>query len=128
MFFFDDNDPPIGTELYAVHRHLFYKPGRTGPFEEFVVFAGKIREHLPGPKKLMRLEGFTPEGHTILDYRSLDDIGKTVFTTAREAAVLALKKTEDYERIWAWTEKYGDVPMRRTWESLLEGGSEICTN
>jgi len=124
FFFFDDGDPPVGTMLYTVHRHMYYKPGRTGPFEEFVVFAGKITDHLPGPKKLMRLDGLDPEGRRVCDYRSIFDIGKTVFTTAREAALLALKKTEDYDWTWAWTEKYGDVPMRRTWECLLEGGSE----
>ena len=120
MFFFDAEDPPVGTMLYTVHEHLYRKPGRTGPFEEYVVFAGEITEHLPGPKKLMRLDGPTPEGRIICDYRSFFDIGKTVFFTAREAALLAREKTEEYERRWAWTEKYGDVPLRRTWENLLK--------
>ena len=119
FFFFDDKDPPLGAELYAVHEHLYYKPGHAGPFEEFVVFTGKVVEHLPGPKKLIRIDGLTPEGHIMCDYRSSFDIGQTVFYTAREAALLALKKTEDYDRTWAWTEKYGDVPLRRPWESLL---------
>ena len=27
--------------------------------------------------------------------------------------------TEDYEKRWAWTERWGDVPLRRPWEHLL---------
>ncbi len=120
MFFFDTGDPPLGTILYTVHEHLYHRPGRAGPFEEYVVFAGEIMEHLHGPKKLMRLDGPAPEGHILCDYRSFFDLGKTVFFSAREAALQAKAKTEDYERRWAWTEKYGDVPLRRPWESLLK--------
>jgi hypothetical protein len=49
----------------------------------------------------------------------VQEIGKKVFYTAREAADLARKTTEDYERRWAWTARWGDIPLRRPWEHLL---------
>ena len=122
MFFFDIEKPPIGTVLFTVHEHLYHKTGRVGPFEEYVVFAGEVMEHLPGPRKLMRLAGPSPEGYTLLDYRSVFDLGKTVFFSEREAALLAKAKTEEYERRWGWAEKYGEVPLRRPWENLLKEG------
>ena len=130
MFFFDeekpkknDNRPPIGTTLYTVEEHLYYAAERHGPFLEYIVFAGEVKEHLDGPKKLMCLRGRSPDGYINLTYRSLRDIGEKVFFTAREAALLAKAMTEDYERRWAWTERWGDVPLRRPWENLLKEGA-----
>ena len=127
MFFFDKEaprekggTPPIGTTLYLAREHLYYVPGRVGPLLEYVVFAGKVTQHLPGPRKLMCLRGTAPEGHTELVYKSTADIGTNTFRTEREAAQQARTMTDDYERRWAFMERWGDIPLRRPWEDLLK--------
>jgi hypothetical protein len=113
------NYPPVGTMMYCVREHLYYVPGRVGVKTEYVVFCGKVVEHIGGNLKEFRLRGKGPDGHTECVYRTVQEIGKKVFYTAREAADLARKTTEDYERRWAWTARWGDIPLRRPWEHLL---------
>ena len=127
MFFFDKEaprekggTPPIGTTLYLAREHLYYVPGRVGPLLEYVVFAGEVTQHLPGPRKLMCLRGTVPEGHTELVYKSATDIGTSLFKTEREAAQRAMAMTDAYERRWAFTARWGDIPLRRPWEELLK--------
>lgn len=112
--------PPLGTTMFCVLEHLYYIPGRAGPDKEFVVFEGKITGYHEGGWVDMELRGRGPEGYPETAHRRLQDIGTKVFHTAVEAAVLARDMTEDYERRWAWTERWGDVPLRRPWERLLK--------
>jgi hypothetical protein len=91
--------PPIGTAMYCVREHLYREPGRAGPKMEYVAFCGEVVAYL---------------------YPVVQDVGEKVFYTAREAAELAQSMTEDYERRWAWTARWGDVPLRRPWKNLLD--------
>jgi hypothetical protein len=87
---------------------------------EYVVFCGEVTGHLGGNRQEFRLRGKSPYGYIELSYPTLQDIGKKVFYTAREAAELARRTTEDYERRWGWTARWGDIPLRRSWEHLLQ--------
>ena len=127
MFFFDDTPnrrastkPPVGTQLYVVREHLYYKPERAGPLMEYVVCPGRVKGYIKGGyvQIVLVLEN---AGANNMGYPKLSDIGKKVFYAAREAALLAKQETEDYERRWAWTERWGDIPLRRPWQELLEG-------
>jgi hypothetical protein len=114
------NYPPVGTIMYCVREHMYYVPGRAGPKTEYVVFCGEVTGHLGGNRKEFRLRGKSADGYIVITYPMLQDIGERYFYTAREAAELARSMTEDYERRWAWTERWGDVPLRRPWEHLLK--------
>lgn len=113
--------PPVGTTMYCVKEHLYYEGGRTGPKMEHVVFCGEVVEHFGGSRQEFRLCGKKGlDGCIKLAFHTLQDIGKSVFFTAREAAELAERMTKDYERRWAWTARWGDIPLRRPWEHLLQ--------
>lgn len=125
MFFFNEEQsrdkrgaPPIGTTLYVVQEHLYYEKGRAGPLLEYSVYAGRLRGFIEGGYVQMKIE-LEHAGANNLAYPKLNAIGKTVFLTAREAALLAKEMTEDYERRWAFTARWGDVPLRRPWANLL---------
>lgn len=125
MFFFDGEQPrnrrgapPIGTTLYVVREHLYYADGRVGPLLEYGVYAGRLRGFIEGGYVQMELL-LEKAGANNLAFPKLNALGKTVFYTAREAALLAKEMTEDYERRWAWTAQWGDVPLRRPWANLL---------
>ena len=112
--------PPLGTTMFCVQEHLYYIPGRAGPALEYVIFEGEVVGYYDGPGWVdIRLRGRSDKGVEIVR-RRLKDIGAKIFTTAQEAAMLARDMTEDYERRWAWTERWGDVPLRRPWEQLLK--------
>ena len=111
--------PQKGTTMFCVQEHLYYTPGRAGPAKEYVVFEGKVAGFYDGPGWVdIQLQGRGADG-TETVHRRLMDIGTKVFFTAREAAELARDMTEDYEKRWAWTERWGDVPLRRPWEHLF---------
>ena len=129
MFFFDEAPnrrasarPPVGTQLYVVREHLYYKPGRAGPLMEYVVCHGRVKGYIEGGYVQIVLV-IENAGANNMGYPKLSDIGKKVFYTAREAALLAKAMTEDYERRWAWTERWRDIPLRRPWENLLKEDS-----
>ena len=110
--------PTIGETLYVVREHLYYQVGHAGPLLEYVVCEGKLRDFIEGKyvQMMLLLRG---AGANNLAYPKLNDLGKTVFRTVREAALLAKEMTEDYERRWAFTARWGDIPLRRPWEDLL---------
>lgn len=113
--------PPKGTRMFCVQEHLYYIPGRAGPAMEYVVFEGQVIGYYDGPGWVdIQLCGSGDGGGIEIVHRRLMDIGTKVFFTAGEAAVLAQEMTEDYEKRWAWTERWGDVPLRRPWEHLLK--------
>lgn len=112
--------PPLGTTMFSVQEHLYYTPGRAGPAKEYVIFEGKVVGYYEGPGWVdIQMHGCGANGVGTI-HRRLKDIGSQIFFTDREAALLAQKMTEDYERRWAWTERWGDVPLRRPWEHLLK--------
>lgn len=111
--------PEVGSTMWDVHENLYYIPGRAAPVKEYVVTEGTVTGFFEGNYVDMRLVGPIPRGDKSFPtprYHKLSDIGKRVFCTAKEAALLAKKMTEDHERTWAWT---NDPPMRRTWEHYL---------
>lgn len=112
--------PKIGTKMWDVHENLYYIPGSAAPVMEYVVTDGEITDYREGGYVDFRLLGPVPRGDRsfpVPRYHKLSDIGKRVFYTAREAALLAREQTEKYERTWGWTK---DPPLRRTWEQYLQ--------
>ena len=117
--------PPVGTEMFCVIEHLYYdREKRTAPFLEYCVLSGKIKRYNELHRVEMVLVGPGPDKHIEMVSRNLKDIGTKVFYSAKDAALLAKRMTEDYERRWGWT---GET-LRRPWEHLLEGdgGEEKC--
>ena len=111
--------PQIGAIFYVVREHLYYADNHAGPKLEYVVCSGKLRRFIIGKWVCMELL-LKQAGANNLAYPKLCDIGKTVFHAAREAAMQAKAMTEDYERRWAFTAQWGDIPLRRPWENLLQ--------
>ena len=112
--------PPVGTKMYFVRENYYYVPGDPAPKMEYCVCEGEIKEFLIGGFTEIYMVGPGPARHEkvqVVTIRRLDEIGERVFYTAKEAAMLAKKKTEKYESAWGWTM---DGPMRRTWEKYLE--------
>ena len=112
--------PPIGTKMYFVIENLYYVTGNPAPKKEYCVCEGTIERFILGGYTEIYMVGPGPVGREkiqIVTIRRLDEIGERVFYTAREAALLAKKETEKYERIWGRLEK---EPLRRTWEKYLE--------
>ena len=108
--------PPIGTTIWSVHEHLYYIQNHAGPVIEYVVLPTTVTGIFVGGYVEICSKGKNPDGY-MTPYRfKLSDLGKNVFYTSREAAELAKKATEDYERTWSWTK---DPPLRRTWEHYL---------
>ena len=112
--------PEIGTEMYFVAERLYYvKSVQAAPFLEYCVCEGAVWKYIDQNQTEMCL---IYDGS--LSYFKLAAIGEKVFYTPREAALLAKKKTEKYERVWGWL---GDPLLRRTWAYLLEGDKSLGT-
>ena len=112
--------PSVGTTMFCVCEHLYYISGRAGPAKEYVIFEGVVTGYHDAGWVDVTLEGRDADGHMETVHRRLKDIGSTLFFTVREAALLAESMTEDYERRWGWTERWGDVPLRRPWQVYLD--------
>ena len=90
--------PEIGTEMYFVVERLYYvKSVQAAPFLEYCVCEGAVWKYIDQNQTEMCL---IYDGS--LSYFKLAAIGEKVFYTPREAALLAKKKTEKYERVWGW--------------------------
>ena len=117
--------PEIGTIMWDVHENLYDdRAVSAAPLKEYVVTPGEVKGFFEGGYVDMRLVGPIPKGDRSFPtprYHKVSNIGKTVFYTAHEAAELAKKMTEDYDKAWRWTD---DPPMRRTWEKYLEEHEE----
>lgn len=115
--------PELGTKMYFVLEHLYYdKSIRTAPLLEYCVCEGTVRNYIKGGYTEMVLIGQGADHFQVLSYFRIGEIGNHVFFTPYEAALLAKKMTEDYERTWAWI---GDAPLRRSWAHLLEADT-LC--
>lgn len=111
--------PEIGTKMFTVWEHLYYAPGVAGPLKEYVVCEGEVTGFFEGSWVDIDLKGKDPDGFMTPYRRRLKDIGTDVFYTAKEAAELARRTTEDFERSWAWIGP-PEIPMRRLWTHYLE--------
>lgn len=113
--------PKIGTKMWDVHENLYYdKSIKPAPLVEYVVTEGEVTGYFEGGYVEICMTGPVPRGDLSFPVprrHKLSYIGKRVFYTAREAALLAQELTEKYERTWDWTK---NPPLRRTWEQYLE--------
>ena len=112
--------PPVGSKMYSVCEHLYYVKGEPGPLLEYCVVEGEVTGFYKGGYVEICLVGLYPEYRTPYR-RRLSDIGKAVFYTPKEAALLAKTMTESYEKTWWWMDK---PPLRRTWECYLNEEGE----
>lgn len=112
--------PEIGDKMYFVQEHLYYIPDCTGPVKEYCVCAATVTGVFTGHYYTeVKLVGPDPNGFLTPCFQKFSAIGKEVFYTPREAALLAQVMTEKYEKMWG---ELGppDIPMRRPWEKLLK--------
>lgn len=112
--------PPVGAKLYAVCENRYYTSGRAAPYLEYCVVEGEVTGFFKGGYEEICLVGLYPKYRTPYR-RRLSDVGKTVFYTPKEAALLAKTMTESYEQKWSWM---NDPPLRRTWECYLNEEGE----
>lgn len=108
--------PPVGTKMYSVWENLYYVKDCPAPLLEYCVVEGEVTGFFKGRFVEICLVGPTPKYRTPYRHR-LSDVGKSVFYTPREAALLAKQMTESYEQTWSWM---NDPPLRRTWECYLD--------
>lgn len=114
------NRPEIGTKMYSVHEHLYRLPGRTGLFLEYCVCEAEVVSFFTLRYTEVKVVGPSPEGYPTPYMYKLSEIGKKIFYTPREAALLAKEETEKREHTWGWLGP-SDIPMRRPWEKYLTG-------
>lgn len=115
--------PEIGAELYSVFWHLYSSklaPHRV--LKEYCVCKGTVRGFYTGSYTDVYILFQGPNGTPTLSYYKLEDIGKKLFYTAAEAAELAKKMTEKYEKTLGWIEG-PEFHMDRPWEDLLEANN-----
>lgn len=110
--------------MYSVHEHRYYIDGKAAPVLEYCVCEGEVTGFFQGGFTEICLRGYSPKGFmTPYRYR-LSDVGTKIFYTAKEAAELAAKMTDEYERTWGWLGE-PDIPMRRSWKYLLIDSQEV---
>lgn len=107
--------PEIGAKMYFTQERLYYDRAiQTAPFLEYCVCEGTVYKYIGQNDTEMCL---LCDG--ALSYFKLSSIGKTVFHSAKEAALAAKARTERHERTWGCT---GEPSLRRTWSRLRETG------
>ena len=94
--------------MYSVHEHRYYIPGSAAPVMEYCVCEAEVRGYFTGGYTEIRLVGPNPEGHMTPYFYKLSEIGKKIFFTPKDAALLAQQMTEKHERTWGWM---GDPPI-----------------
>lgn len=116
--------PEIGTKMYSVHEHLYHISGHAAPLVEYVVCEAAVTGFFTKRYTEVILLGKNPDGGNTPFYYKLQEIGKSLFYTAKEAAEHAKLLTENYEHTWGWTgAPY--IPMRRPWEHLLLAAGDV---
>lgn len=115
--------PKIGTTMYFVCGHLYYDQEGEMPFPltEFCVCSGTIYsvyKTISG-KQWLHIRGMNPDGYRTPYHYKVSEIGESVFLTAKEAALEAKRKTELYEKKFAWAGPH-DAHLRRPWANLLQ--------
>lgn len=115
--------PDIGTKMYAVHEHLYYISDFAGPLLEYCVMEAEVTGFFEGGYVEVRLQGKSPDGFMAPYSYKLSEVENRVFYTAEEAAQLAKKMTERYEKSCGWLGP-PQIPLRRPWEQYLPKGAE----
>lgn len=115
--------PEIGIKMYSVHEHLYYIKNHAGPILEYVVCNAVVTGFYTMGYTEVCLTGKDPDGYNTPYRYPLNKIGKSIFYTAKEAAEHAKLLTERYEHAWRWLGA-PDIPMRRSWETLLLDNNE----
>ena len=110
------NKPAVGDVLFFAAEHLYYVPGRAAPLKEYCIYLATVTGFLAKQNE-MRLITETPSKQRSVRYFRVCDIGRTIFSTAKEAAVHAAELTAHHEEIWG----HIDAPLRRSWACLLNG-------
>lgn len=105
--------------MYSVHEHLYYTKDKDAPILEYCVCEAEVTGFFKGGYTEICLVGLCPKGYRTPYRYELSDVGKALFYTAKEAALLAERMTRQYEKTWGWIGE-PDVPMRRTWEKYLD--------
>lgn len=110
--------PDVGTKMYFVQENLYYIKEKAAPILEYCVCEAEATGFFRGGYAEICLKGYSPKGF-LTPYRyKLSDVGTKIFYTAKEAAELAKKITDEYEHTWGWLgEPY--IPLRRTWEQYF---------
>ncbi|MEY8536755.1 hypothetical protein AALH30_25110 [Blautia pseudococcoides] len=116
--------PEIGTRMYSVHEHLYYIKDYPAPLLEYVVCVAEVTGFYTQGYTEVCLTGKNPDGHNMPYRYPLNKIGKSIFYTAKEAAEYAKVLTERYEHTWGWLGA-PDIPMRRSWETLLLDNRDV---
>ena len=116
--------PEIGTRMYSVHEHLYYIKDYPAPLLEYVVCVAEVTGFYTQGYTEVCLTGKNPDGHNMPYRYPLNKIGKSIFYTAKEAAEYAKVLTERYEHTWGWLGAQ-DIPMRRSWETLLLDNRDV---
>lgn len=109
--------PKVSTKMYLVYEHLYHIPDRAAPVKEYCVCEAEVQGYFTGGCTEIRLVGPNPEGFMTPYFYRINEIGKKIFYTAKEAALLALQMTEKYEQALGWI---NDLPMRRPWTHYLK--------
>lgn len=110
--------------MYSVHDHLYYIKEKAAPILEYCVCEGEVTGFFQGGFTEICLRGRSPKGFWTPYRYKLSDVGTKIFYTAKEAAELARKMTDTYERTWGWLGE-PDIPMRRSWDNLLHDFPEV---
>lgn len=110
--------PVIGTQMYHVNEHLYYIKNHAGPILEYVVCNAVVTGFYTMGYTEVCLTGKDSDGYNTPYRYPLNKIGKSLFYTAKGAAEYAKVLTERYEHAWGWLGA-PDIPMRRSWETLL---------
>ena len=115
-----DDLPKVGSCCWAVFEHLYYIPGIAAPQMEYCVAKAEITSVFAvGRNQEIRYTYQSPEGHLLIGYSKVHDIGmqgKSCFLTSEEAVLEAKRRTDTYDRTWEFT---GETPIRRSWEHIL---------
>lgn len=117
--------PEIGTKVWFVTEHFWRRPGaeKYQPEYEFMVYQGEVVSYRTGgwTSVCLRYRDRDPGPIELIDVR-LDAEKPTVFDNPRDAALLAMEKTDAYLRRWGWVwQMHPDMsPMPRRWEKYLK--------
>lgn len=112
--------PKVGSYCWAVFEHLYYIPRKAAPQMEYCVAKAEITSVFAvGRNQEIRYTYQSPEGHRLIGYSKVQDIGvqgKSCFITSEEAALEAKRRSDTYDRTWEFT---GETPIRRPWVHIL---------
>lgn len=102
----------IGETLYSVHEHRYYdKSIKPAPLLEYIIAKGTAIRFIKGgyTQIVIRAE---VDCVTELYFYKTTELGKTFFRKYEDAVQLAMRMTEEHERVWGWC----DGKLRKPWQ------------